>query len=78
MATSRLIALHCGKGRSIGTAISDIIEYVKNPDKVIEKIQKNTCPSPKGIVCRNASKPVSWLGGIFTRLFRPSFTVKSW
>ena len=33
----------------------------------------NTCPSPKGIVCRNASKPVSWLGGIFTRLFRPSF-----
>lgn len=33
MATSRLIALHCGKGRSVGTAISDIIEYVKNPEK---------------------------------------------
>ena len=33
MATSRLMPLHCGKGRSIGTAISKIIDYVKNPDK---------------------------------------------
>lgn len=33
LATTRLIPLHCGKGRSIGTAISDIIAYVKNPDK---------------------------------------------
>ena len=33
MATTRLIPLHVGEGRSIGTAISDIIEYVENPDK---------------------------------------------
>lgn len=33
MATSRLISLHCGKGRSIGTAISDILSYIKNPEK---------------------------------------------
>ena len=33
MATSQLMPLHCGKGRSIGTAISKIIDYVKNPDK---------------------------------------------
>lgn len=33
MATTRLIPLHAGEGRSIGTAISDIIEYVENPDK---------------------------------------------
>lgn len=33
MATSRLIPLHCGKGRSVGSAISDIIAYVKNQDK---------------------------------------------
>ena len=33
MSTTRLIPLHCGKGRSIGTAISKIIAYVKNPDK---------------------------------------------
>ena len=33
MATTRLIALHVGEGRSAGTAIRDIIEYVENPDK---------------------------------------------
>ena len=33
MATSRLIPLHVGKGRSFGTAIRDIISYVENPDK---------------------------------------------
>lgn len=36
MATTRLIPLHCGKGRSIGTAIRDIIDYVKNPEKTDE------------------------------------------
>ena len=25
--------LHTGKGRTVGTAISDIIDYVENPDK---------------------------------------------
>ena len=25
--------LHTGKGRSVGTAISDILDYVENPDK---------------------------------------------
>ena len=33
MATTRLMPLHVGEGRSISTAISDIIEYVENPDK---------------------------------------------
>ena len=33
MATTRLMPLHIGKGRSGGTAISDIIDYVENPDK---------------------------------------------
>ena len=33
MATTRLISLHIGKGRSVGTAIRDIIDYVENPDK---------------------------------------------
>lgn len=33
MATTRLMPLHTGKGRSVGTAISDIIDYVKNPEK---------------------------------------------
>ena len=33
MSTTRLMPLHVGKGRSVGTAISDIIEYVENPEK---------------------------------------------
>ena len=33
MATTRIMPLHAGKGRTIGKAISDIIDYVKNPDK---------------------------------------------
>ena len=33
MATTRLMPLHTGKGRSVGTAISDIIDYVENPNK---------------------------------------------
>jgi hypothetical protein len=33
MSTTRLMPLHIGKGRSVGTAISDIIDYVSNPDK---------------------------------------------
>ena len=33
MATTRIIPLHAGKGRTAGKAISDIIDYVKNPDK---------------------------------------------
>ncbi len=33
MATTRLMALHIGKSRSVSTAISDIIDYVENPDK---------------------------------------------
>ena len=33
MATTRIMPLHCGKGRSVGKAISDIIDYVKNPKK---------------------------------------------
>ena len=33
MATTRLIPLHVGKGRTFKTAIKDIIGYVKNPEK---------------------------------------------
>ena len=33
MATTRLMPLHTGKGRSAGTAISDILDYVENPEK---------------------------------------------
>ncbi|MCL1798342.1 MAG: relaxase/mobilization nuclease domain-containing protein [Eggerthellaceae bacterium] len=33
MATTRLIPLHAGRGRSVGTAIANIIDYAKNPQK---------------------------------------------
>ena len=33
MATTRLMPLHVGKGRTAGTAIAAIIDYVKNPEK---------------------------------------------
>ena len=33
MATTRLIPLHAGKGRTEGTAIRDILDYSKKPDK---------------------------------------------
>lgn len=33
MATTRLMPLHIGKGRTVGTAITDIIDYVANPGK---------------------------------------------
>lgn len=33
MATTRIMSLHTGKGRTVGTAISDIIDYVQNPAK---------------------------------------------
>ena len=33
IATTRLIPLHIGKGRTFSTAIADIIDYVKNPEK---------------------------------------------
>lgn len=33
MATTRLMPLHIGKGRTVGTAIADIIDYVANPEK---------------------------------------------
>ena len=33
MATTRLMPLHIGKGRTVGTAIAAIIDYVENPEK---------------------------------------------
>lgn len=33
MATTRLMPLHTGKGRTVGTAITDILDYVENPQK---------------------------------------------
>lgn len=33
MATTRIMPLHTGKGRTVGQAVSDIIDYVENPEK---------------------------------------------
>lgn len=33
MATTRIMPLHVGKGRTESSAISDIIDYVANPQK---------------------------------------------
>lgn len=33
MATTRIMPLHTGKGRTVGTAITDILDYVENPQK---------------------------------------------
>ena len=33
MATTRLMPLHIGKGRTVSTAIADIIDYAENPEK---------------------------------------------
>ncbi len=33
MATTRIMPLHAGKGRTVSKAISNIIDYVKNPEK---------------------------------------------
>ena len=33
MATTRIMPLHTGKGRTVGQAISDILDYSKNPQK---------------------------------------------
>ncbi len=34
MATTRIMPLHVGKGRTESRAISDIIDYVANPKKI--------------------------------------------
>jgi len=33
MATTRLMPLHTGKGRTVGQAISGVIDYTENPQK---------------------------------------------
>ena len=33
MATTRIMPLHTGKGRTVGQAISDIIDYAENQEK---------------------------------------------
>ena len=33
MATTRLISLHTGKGRTIAAALKNSTDYIKNPDK---------------------------------------------
>ena len=33
MATTRIMPLHIGKGRTVSKAVSDIIDYVENPQK---------------------------------------------
>ena len=36
MATTRLIPLHIGKGKTISTALGRTVDYVENPDKTNE------------------------------------------
>lgn len=48
MATTRIMPLHVGKGRTVGRAISAIIDYVKNPAKtegrwLIDSFSYNGC-----------------------------------
>ena len=38
MATTRLMPLHTGKGRTVGQAISDIIDYTENPQKTTTQV----------------------------------------
>ena len=52
MATTRLMALHIGKARSVSTAISDIIDYVENP----EKTEKGQLVTSYGCNARIADK----------------------
>ncbi len=54
MATTRLMPLHIGKGRSVGTAISDIIDYVENHDKT----EKGRLVTSYGCNARIADKEV--------------------
>ena len=59
MATTSLMPLHVGKGRSVGTAISDIIDYVENPDKTEKgNLSPATAVTP-GSRTRNFSLPKS-------------------
>ena len=44
MATTRIMPLHIGKGRTESQAISDIIDYVANPQKTCLLY---TSPSPR-------------------------------
>lgn len=48
MATTRIMPLHTGKGRSVGNAIRDILDYVENPDKTDQGrlITAHGCNSP--------------------------------
>ena len=41
MATTRLMPLHTGKGRTVGTAISDILDYVEyDPRRILEDLRE--------------------------------------
>ena len=42
MATTRIMPLHVGKGRTESRAISDIIDYVENPKKSAEYMRAET------------------------------------
>ena len=43
MATTRIMPLHVGKGRTESRAISDIIDYVANPQKTDNEIGRAAC-----------------------------------
>ena len=43
MATTRIMPLHIGKGRTESQAVSDIIDYVANPD-VYKRQHRGTYP----------------------------------
>ena len=68
MATTRIIPLHAGKGRTVGKAISDIIDYVKNPEKtdhgrLIASYQCDSCVADAIHLCVRLS------GNLFILLF---------
>ena len=54
MATTRIMPLHIGKGRTESRAISDIIDYVANP----QKTDNGKLITGYGTMCASHSNPV--------------------
>ena len=48
MATTRIMPLHVGKGRTESRAISDIIDYVANPQKTDAASSSPALPATAG------------------------------
>lgn len=57
MATTRLMPLHTGKGRNLSTAIADIIDYVKNPQRRISESLSMAMSATPGLLTQNFFYP---------------------